>query len=263
MTSADDGRRLASAVSGESQEQAPLLEMRSVAKHFGGVQALVDVSFDLRSREILAIVGSNGAGKSTLVSLLAGINQPDTGEIRLDGEVCAISSVAQSRRLGFEIVFQDLGLVGNMDAPYNVFLGRPIRRFGLFVDRHAMAAKTRELLAEIHVSTVRDLSAPVSSMSGGQRQALAVGRAVMWRKRIVVLDEPAAALGPGESEQVIRLIQTLRKRGSTIIVVTHNMDHVIRICDRVLVMYHGQSVAQRECSQLTTDSLIDMVMKGA
>jgi ABC-type sugar transport system ATPase subunit len=239
-----------------------VLEVSGVSKHFGGVQALSSVDMNLRDREILAIVGSNGAGKSTLVGILAGTYRPDTGQIRVDGRSCSIRSVSESRKLGIEVVFQDLGLVGNMDAPYNVFLGRPIRRFGFFANRAKMASHTRELLAQIHVSTVQDLRAPVSSMSGGQRQALAVGRAVKWRKRIVILDEPAAALGPEETEQVIALIQTLRDLGSAVIVISHNMEHVIRICDRVLVMRHGESIAQRETSELTTDTLIDLIMKG-
>jgi fructose transport system ATP-binding protein len=170
--------------------------------------------------------------------------------------------VKDSRDAGIEIVFQDLGLAPNMDASFNLFLGRPIRRFGLFSNRREMERQTRKILADVHVSTIQDIRKPVDSMSGGQRQALAVGRAMAWRKRVVILDEPAAALGPEETEQVIRLIQTLREQGSSVIVITHNMDHVFRIADRVLVMRHGRSVAQLETADLEVDRLVNLIMLG-
>ncbi|MEZ2390675.1 ATP-binding cassette domain-containing protein [bacterium RCC_150] len=239
-----------------------ILEGSHLAKHFGGVQALRDVSFDLREREILALVGSNGAGKSTLVSLLAGTNRPDRGEIRMDGEPIQFKTVRDSRAAGIEIVFQDLGLAPNMDASYNLFLGRPIRKFGIFADQKAMERQTRKILADVHVSTIQDIRKPVESMSGGQRQALAVGRAVAWRKRIIILDEPAAALGPEETEQVIRLIQTLRDQGSSVIVITHNMDHVFRVADRVLIMRHGSSVSQLHTHDLEMSKLVNLIMLG-
>jgi ABC-type sugar transport system ATPase subunit len=149
-----------------------------------------------------------------------------------------------------------------MDAAYNLFLGRPLRRLRLFADRKKMEAEARRILADIHVSTVQDITAPVDSLSGGQRQALAVGRAVAWRKHLVILDEPTAALGPEETEQVIRLIETLRDRGSSVIVITHNMDHVFRVADRALVMRNGRSVAQVNCHETTMDQLIDLIMLG-
>ncbi len=240
----------------------PVLALKGISKHFGGVHALEGVSLELKEGEILALVGSNGAGKSTLVSILAGINRPDAGTIELDGTTVEIGSVAESRRRGIEIVLQDLNLVPNMSAPFNVFLGRPLRRFRFFANERAMELRTRELLSEEHVTTVQDLRVPVRSLSGGQRQALAVGRAAAWRNRIVIFDEPAAALGPEETEQVIRLIGNLRQQGSSIIVITHNMDHVFRIADRVVILRNGRLVAQVNCADVSTDQLVNMIMLG-
>jgi ABC-type sugar transport system ATPase subunit len=253
-----EGTRPAS--SGDAE--TPIIEVRSVSKHFGGIDAVVDVSFDLRKDEILALVGGNGAGKSTLMGFLAGTVKPDTGKIFFQGLPVEISSVKKSRELGIEVVFQDLGLVRNMDAAYNMFLGRPITRFGFLVNRRRMEAKTTEILTDIHVSTIRDIRVPVDSLSGGQRQAIAVGRATAWLKRVVILDEPAAALGPEETAQVMRLVKVLREKGSAIIMVTHNMEHVFEVADRVLVMRHGRAVVQRPCRELTPNQLVDLIMLG-
>ncbi len=239
-----------------------ILRVENVAKSFGGVCALEDASFDLRPREICAFVGGNGAGKSTMVGILGGLYVPDTGTIRLDDRRVVIDGVRKSQALGFEIVYQDLGMAPNMDAAFNLFLGRPIIKWKFLLDRQRMEQTARLLLAQIHVSTIQDIAAPVSSLSGGQRQALAVARAVHWRKRIVILDEPTAALGPEETEQVIGLIQTLRDRGSSVIVVSHNMDHVFQFCDRAIVFRHGRTVGQYELSQFKAKDLVSLIMLG-
>ena len=183
------------------QAAQPLLSVRNVSKSFGGVQALRDGSFDLHRGEVLAIVGSNGAGKSTLIKVVAGAHVPDGGRIVIDGKEVprAEHSVSHMQERGIEVVYQDLALVPNMTAPYNLFLGRIPRKLGIFVDERKMRSKTREVLAQLNVTTVQDLSKPISSMSGGQQQSIAIGRAIAWGSDIVILDEPTAALGPNET----------------------------------------------------------------
>jgi ABC-type sugar transport system ATPase subunit len=249
------------APAGDDQGPA-LLRACGVTKSFGGVRALEAASFDLRKGEICGFVGGNGAGKSTMVGVLGGVHVPDDGTIEIDGKPVVIQDVRKSRMLGIEIVYQDLGMAPNMDAAFNLFLGRPMIKWGFLLDRPQMEATARALLSRIHVSTIQDLAAPVSSLSGGQRQALAVARAVHWYNRIVVFDEPAAALGPEETEQVIRLIEEMRDHGSSVIVVSHNMDHVFRICDRVVVFHHGRTVGQYPLSQLNMQDLVSLVMLG-
>jgi ABC-type sugar transport system ATPase subunit len=242
--------------------EAPILRVSSVAKSFGSVRALVEANFDLREREVCAFVGGNGAGKSTMVGVLGGVFAADSGMIEMDGSEVTIGTVRASQALGIEIVYQDLGMAPNMDAAFNLFLGRPILKWGFLLDRKAMEARAREVLSQIHISTIQNIDAPVDSFSGGQRQALAVGRTVLWKKRIVILDEPAAALGPEETEQVIKLIQDLRARGSSVIVISHNMDHVFRICDRVVVFRHGRTVGQYELGALNAKDLVSLIMLG-
>jgi ABC-type sugar transport system ATPase subunit len=246
----------------EQASRPPILRVSEVAKAFGSVQALESASFDVEEGEICAFVGGNGAGKSTMVGILGGVHAIDAGRVEVDGEPVEIGSVRASQALGIEVVYQDLSMAPNMDAAFNLFLGRPIRKWGLFLDRKAMEARAREVLAQIHVSTIQDITASVDSLSGGQRQALAVGRTVLWRKRIVILDEPAAALGPEETEQVIQLIQDLRRQGSSVIVISHNMDHVFKICDRVVVFRHGRTVGQYRLSELDAKGLVSLIMLG-
>lgn len=255
-----EGRKVESAA--DTRNNEPILRVSGVAKNFGGVHALEDASFDLREIEICAFVGGNGAGKSTMVGILGGIYAPDSGVVELDGKRVDIRSVRQSQGLGIEIVYQDLSMAPNMDGAFNLFLGRPITKWRFLLDRKGMEAAARDVLAQMHVSTVQDITAPVDSLSGGQRQALAVGRAVHWRKRIVILDEPAAALGPEETEQVIRLIQSLRDRGSSVIVVSHNMEHVFEICDSVVVFRHGKTVGQYQLSEIDAKELVSLIMLG-
>ena len=172
-----------------------VIEARGLRKFFGGVQALRDASFTLRKAEVLAIVGANGAGKSTLLKILSGVFPPDEGTLRIGGEEIRSFNVVASRDHGIETVYQDLALVPNMDAAYNLFLGRPIRKWGVFADRKRMYEKTRSVLNDLGVTTLQDIGQPIEGLSGGQRQALAIGRAVTWGKGVVILDEPVAALG--------------------------------------------------------------------
>ena len=189
----------------------PVLEVENVSKLFGGVEALKNGSLKLFAGEVLAIVGANGAGKSTLIKIIAGVLNPDQGFVRIRGKTVEMDNhnVAFMRQKGLEVVYQDLAIVPNMSAPYNLFLGRIPRKFGIFVDEKKMLKKTKEVLAELNIETVQNLNGPISEMSGGQQQSIAIGRAIAWGKDIVILDEPTAALGPNETLEVERVILSL------------------------------------------------------
>ncbi|SVA35228.1 uncharacterized protein METZ01_LOCUS88082, partial [marine metagenome] len=200
--------------------------VKNVSKFFGGVEALKQGSLKLFPGEVLAIVGANGAGKSTLIKIIAGVLNPDQGFVIIRGKTVEMDehNVAFIRQKGVEVVYQDLAIVPNMSAPYNLFLGRIPRKFGIFVDEKKMLKKTEEVLAELNIETVQNLIGPISEMSGGQQQSIAIGRAIAWGKDIVILDEPTAALGPNETLEVERVIHEIRKRGTAIILISHNLD---------------------------------------
>lgn len=243
----------------------PLLEVENVSKSFGGVQALRDGSFDLQRGEVIAIVGANGAGKSTLIKVVAGAHVPDDGRIAIGGiEVPrAEHSVSHMRERGIEVVYQDLALVPNMTAPYNLFLGRVPLKWGIFVDERKMRDKTREVLDQLNVTTVQDLSQPISSMSGGQQQSIAIGRAIAWGKEIVILDEPTAALGPNETAEVERMVEDVRDRhGTSFILISHNLDQVRRLADRIIVTHHGVTSREFKRDEITSDRLVKAITLG-
>lgn len=243
----------------------PLLSVENVSKSFGGVQALRDGSFDLERGEVVAIVGGNGAGKSTLVKMVAGAHVPDSGRIAVNGvEVPrAEHSVSHMQDRGIEIVYQDLALVPNMTAPYNLFLGRIPRKWGIFVDEAKMRKKTREVLNQLNVTTVQDLAQPISSMSGGQQQSIAIGRAIAWGSEIVILDEPTAALGPNETAEVERLVEDVRERHRTaFVLISHNLDQVRRLADRIVVTHHGITSREFKRDEITSDRLVKAITLG-
>ncbi len=247
------------------QTAQPLLSVKHVSKSFGGVQALRDGSFDLHRGEVVAIVGGNGAGKSTLMKVVAGAHVPDGGEIIIDGKEVsrAEHSVSHMQECGIEVVYQDLALVPNMTAPYNLFLGRIPRKWGIFVDERKMREKTREALAQLNVTTVQDLSQPISSMSGGQQQSIAIGRAIAWGSDIVILDEPTAALGPNETAEVERLVEDVRdKQGTSFLLVSHNLDQVRRLADRIVVTHHGITSREFKRDEITSDRLVKAITLG-
>ncbi|MCV0423942.1 MAG: ATP-binding cassette domain-containing protein [Roseibium sp.] len=243
----------------------PLLTVENVSKSFGGVQALRDGSFDLKRGEVLAIVGGNGAGKSTLIKVVAGAHVPDGGRIVIKGKEVPRSehSVSHMQDCGIEVVYQDLALVPNMSAPYNLYLGRIPRKWGIFVDERKMREKTREVLKQLNVTTVQDLSQPISSMSGGQQQSIAIGRAIAWGSDIVILDEPTAALGPNETAEVERLVEDVRDRhGTSFILISHNLDQVRRLADRILVTHHGVTSREFKRDEITSDRLVKAITLG-
>ncbi len=246
------------------QTGQPVLEVRDVSKSFGGVQALRDVSFQLYRGEALALLGDNGAGKSTLVKCIAGNHPPDSGTIIVDGVQRALSSPHDARMLGIETVYQDLLLIDTLDVAANLFLNRERLRSGLpgllwrWVDTRRMYRETEEILASLGIQ-VPSIRQPVERLSGGQRQAIAIGRAVAWGRHIVLMDEPAAALGVEQSALVLKLIRQLTDQGAAVLLITHNMEHVLRVTDRAMVLRHGRKVAELRTAEVTGEQLVGYI----
>lgn len=228
--------------------QTPFVSVRGVSKTFGGVDALEDVSIDLYTRDIVGLVGDNGAGKSTLIKILSGALAATLGEIELNGRPVALAPPAEAQRLGVETVYQDLSLIGEFTAAENVFLGRELssgRGPSMFrlMRRKAMADATAQGLNDLHIEIPGLRTRSVDRMSGGQRQLVAIARAAFWGGKLLLLDEPTAALGVRESREVLELIKRLSGRGLTIVMVTHNLEHLWQVCNRVVVMRRGRKVA--------------------
>lgn len=226
-----------------------VLSVQNVTKSFGAVQALKGVSFDLSRGRVLALVGDNGAGKSTLIKIICGVHLPTSGEIYLDGEPHIFESPAAARNAGIETVYQHLALVEQLDVADNIYLGREITRWGWFgaalglLDRTTMRSRTDQELDKLHIK-IPAPTMPVRSMSGGQRQAVAIGRSAVWGQKLLILDEPTAALGVEETEQVLRMIERLRdEQNMTFIVISHNMRDVMRIADEIVVLRQGHHAA--------------------
>jgi ABC-type sugar transport system ATPase subunit len=241
----------------------PTLQLRGITKSFGSVQALADVDFEVRAGEVMALVGDNGAGKSTLVKTVAGIHQPDSGEILFEGKPVHISSPKEASRLGIEIVYQDLALCDNLTAAANVFLGRELtRRAGplRLLDYGAMYERAAELFAELKSETrPHDL---VRRMSGGQRQAVAIARAVQFNARVLIMDEPTAALGPAETAQVHELVAQLKTEGLGIFLISHDIHDVFDLADRISVMLTGRLVDTVDKNHVTKDEVLAMIILG-
>jgi simple sugar transport system ATP-binding protein len=242
---------------------APVLELRGVAKHFGAIQALQGVDLELDRGEVLGLMGDNGAGKSTLVKIIAGSFAPSAGEMRIDGEPVAFSRPLEAREKGVEIVYQDLALCDNLTAWLNVFLGRElVRRFGpfRFLDRAAMNARAAEIFAELKSETrPRDL---VKAMSGGQRQAVAIARTRLADPKIVLMDEPTAAISVRQVAEVLELIRRLKAAGHAVILISHRMPDVFETCDRVAVLRRGRKVADKPVA-LTSPEEVTGLITGA
>lgn len=248
----------------ESPARAAVLEVQELTKSFDAVRAARGVSFDLYPGEVLGLLGDNGAGKSTIVSCIAGSLLPDSGVIRVDGREVTIDSPQSARELGIETVFQDLALVDSLDVTTNMFLNREVIRSGAarwlrWMDRKTMHQETRDILDRLHIR-IDSVKQHMSQLSGGQRQSVAVGRAVAWGHHIVLLDEPAAALGVEQTALVLELIQTLRSEGVGVLLISHNMHDVLEVCDRAVVLRHGLKVAQLDdLNGVTTRALVDLI----
>jgi len=239
----------------------PLLRLRGISKHFGAVQALYGVDLDLPKGLVTALCGDNGAGKSVLTKSIAGIHAVDEGEIFWEGRQVHISSPKDSAALGIETVYQDLALADNLDIVQNMFLGRE-RVTRALLDEDSMERAAAETLASLHVTTVRSIRQPVATLSGGQRQAVAVAKAVMWNSKLVMLDEPTAALGVAQTRMVLDLILRLKDHGLAVMVISHNLNDVFEVADRVAVLRLGRMVAQDAISAFDRQSVVDFMTTG-
>ena len=240
----------------------PLLRLRGISKHFGAVQALYGVDLDLPKGLVTALCGDNGAGKSVLTKSIAGIHAVDEGEIFWEGRQVHIGSPKDSAALGIETVYQDLALADNLDIVQNMFLGRE-RVTRALLDEDSMERAAAETLASLHVTTVRSIRQPVATLSGGQRQAVAVAKAVMWNSKLVMLDEPTAALGVAQTRMVLDLILRLKDHGLAVMVISHNLNDVFEVADRIAVLRLGRMVAQDALSAFDRQSVVDFMTTGA
>jgi ABC-type sugar transport system ATPase subunit len=238
-----------------------LLRIKDLDKHFGPVQALYHVNLDLPSGQVTALCGDNGAGKTVLTKCIAGILQPDHGEIFWQGRLVHIHNARDAAHLGIETVYQDLALADNLDIVQNMFLGRERLRTGL-LDEDSMERAAGETLASLKVTTVRSIRQPVASLSGGQRQSVAVAKAVMWNSKLVIMDEPTAALGVVQTKQVLELIKRLRDRGLAVMVISHNLNDVFEVADRIAVMYLGRLVVQESATTFDRQSVVEYMTTG-
>jgi D-xylose transport system ATP-binding protein len=239
-----------------------LLEVRDGYKHFGAVQALTGVQLRADVGQVMALVGDNGAGKSTLIKVLAGIYQFDHGRILWEGEEVSISGPKDSARLGIEVVYQDLALSDNLDVVENMYLGRETLSSFRRLDEAKMEREARRVLRELSVTTLQSVRVPVATMSGGQRQSVAVAKAVLWNSKLVILDEPTAALGVAQTRQVLDLVKRLAEQGLAVILISHNMSDVMEVADYITVLRLGQTVAEFKKSETTQRDVIEAITAG-
>ncbi|MEC8573917.1 MAG: ATP-binding cassette domain-containing protein [Pseudomonadota bacterium] len=239
----------------------PLVEMKDISISFGGIKAVAHVSVDLYPGEVVGLLGHNGAGKSTLIKILSGAYQMDTGEIRVNGNKVEITNPRDARAHNIETIYQTLALADNLDAASNLFLGRELTTpFGL-VDDSAMEAECRKIMHRLNPN-FQKFSEPVSALSGGQRQSVAIARAVYFNAKILIMDEPTAALGPHETQMVAELIQQLKAQGIGIFLIDHDVNAVMELCDRASVMKNGQLVGTVDIDDVTDDDLLSMIILG-
>jgi simple sugar transport system ATP-binding protein len=244
---------------------APLLEVRHLRKHFGAVQALKDLSMTVRRGEVVAVAGDNGAGKTTLIKALSGVYAPTGGEILLDGAEVRFGSPQEARARGIETIYQDLALADNLTIGGNIFLGRePMRRaLGVIpvIDRRAMAEAARATMARLDFHVSR-MDAPVSAFSGGQRQAVAIGRAVYWNAQLLIMDEPTAALGVPEQRKVLSLIRQLREQGRGVVFISHNLQDIFAVSDRIVVLRRGIMAGERRIEDTSHEEVVRLMIGG-
>lgn len=239
----------------------PLLELRGVNKSFGPVHVLHDVDFVAYPGEVTALVGDNGAGKSTLVKCIAGIYPIDSGEFYFEGKRVTVNNPRDAAALGIEVVYQDLALCDNLDIVQNMFLGRE-KRSGIFLDEARMEKLAGETLASLSVRTVTSLRQRVASLSGGQRQTVAIAKAVLWNSKVVILDEPTAALGVAQTAQVLELVRRLADKGLAVILISHNMNDVFAVSDRIATLYLGRMAAQVKATEINHSQVVELITSG-
>jgi D-xylose transport system ATP-binding protein len=241
----------------------PILELRGICKSFGAVQALYEVDFHVSSGEVMALVGDNGAGKSTLIKCIAGIYSIDSGEILFEGQPVSIHGPKDAARLGIEVVYQDLALADNLDVVQNMFLGReeltgPLRS----LDELTMEKRANDTLGSLSVTTISSVRQTVAGLSGGQRQSVAVAKAVMWNSKVVILDEPTAALGVAQTRQVLDLVKRLGEQGLAVVLISHNLHDIFEVADTITVLRLGQNVAEYKRTDVTQTQVVEAITAG-
>ncbi|HVV19085.1 MAG TPA: ATP-binding cassette domain-containing protein [Pseudonocardiaceae bacterium] len=239
----------------------PILELRGINKSFGPVHVLHDVDFTVRAGEVTALVGDNGAGKSTLVKCIAGIHGIDSGQVLFEGNEVHVHNPRDAAALGIEVVYQDLALAENLDIVQNMFLGRERTQGGL-LDEASMELAARKTLASLSVRTVKSVRTPVSSLSGGQRQTVAIAKSVLWDSKVVLLDEPTAALGVAQTRQVLDLVRRLAEQGLGVVLISHNMNDVFEVSDRIATLFLGRMAAELPTKSLTNSQVVELITSG-
>ena len=239
----------------------PTLELRGVDKSFGAIQVLHGVSMKVYPGQVTALVGDNGAGKSTLIKSIAGIHSIDAGEILFEGQPVSISGPRDAAALGIEIVYQDLALADNLDVVQNMFLGRE-RKNGFVLDEVSMEEAARDTLSKLSVRTLKSVRQLVSSLSGGQRQTVAIAKAVLWESKLVVLDEPTAALGVAQTQQVLDLVARLADQGLAVVLISHNLTDVFEVADRITALYLGRVAADVATKDVTSRQVVELITTG-
>lgn len=246
------------------ETEKPIVEMRRIDKRYGGVHAVREVDLDVYCGEVHAIVGDNAAGKSTLIKILSGAVAKDSGKISFQGQPVEISQPRDAKQLGIETVYQDLALADNLDVPSNVFLGREMTKSGLLrfiLNNRGMEERSRSLLNRLKIN-IPNIRQRVRSMSGGQRQSIAIARCVCFNARMVILDEPTAALGVEETKKVYALIREMRDQGLAVLLISHNLNHVFDNCDRITVLKTGRLVGSRRVAETSQDEILRMIVSG-
>lgn len=241
---------------------APILSLRKVNKSFGPVHVLKDVDFDAYAGKVTALVGDNGAGKSTLIKCIAGIYTPETGEFVFEGNKVTIAGPRDATALGIEIVYQDLALCDNLDIVHNMFLGRE-EKSRITLNESTMESMAKKTLDGLSVRTVKSIRQKVASLSGGQRQTVAIARAVLWNSKVVILDEPTAALGVAQTEQVLKLVRQLADNGLAVIVISHNLNDVFQVADNIAAMYLGTMAAQVDKNSVNQNDVVRLITTGS
>src|SRR6056300_115162 len=244
-----------------SNSGTPLVELKDISIAFGGIKAVDRVSVDLYPGEVVGLLGHNGAGKSTLIKCLSGAYKADSGDVYINGEKVVINNPRDARGHNIETIYQTLALADNLDAASNLFLGREIVGPGGFLDDSKMEAEARKIMGRLNPNFTK-FAEPVSALSGGQRQSVAIARAVYFDAKILIMDEPTAALGPQESEMVAELIQELKKQGLGIFLIEHDIHNVMKLCDRASVMKNGQLVGTERVADVTEDDILSMIILG-
>jgi D-xylose transport system ATP-binding protein len=244
-----------------TSDPSPLLSLRGITKSFGAVHVLQGIDFDVYPGQVSALAGDNGAGKSTLIKGIAGIHSFDSGDYLFDGQPVHVTNPKQANALGIEVVYQDLALCDNLDIVHNLFLGREVAKGGQ-LDEDTMEQKAKETLAGLSVRTVSSVRQHVASLSGGQRQTVAIARAVLWNSRVVILDEPTAALGVSQTEQVLKLVRRLADRGLAVVLISHNLNDIFEVADNIAVLYLGKMAAQVKRREVTRNQVVELITAG-